>query len=261
MPTVRARRGSPFTAEERAGIIGRFRAAWETKEAAELHRPADPGTEAEARETMAAAAAEYVDAVPIVSLSRSPLTGEVFETSLDIDGLDGLWWAYDYDYRPYVEPPRGLFAWTGALKIDGPLPDWSLKAMVGPEVPFVLPRILDHPALTAVVSSVLVGEHVGFPIVYFADPVPPDLERVDDWGHRSYMYARPDGSPASAHSTQDDAEKDFDLRLWLDAGRLLWIAPGDLSLELHRGADGCPFLDLPGERRRRYIQEGETWLA
>lgn len=256
---MRARRGSPFDSAERTAILDRFRAAWQAREAADLTGDA-PAVEL-ARHEMATAAEAYVDAVPIVPLSRSPLNGSLFETSLDTFGIDGLWWAYEYDYRPYVEPPRDLFAWTGAMKLDGAIPAWSLKAMIGPDVPFVLPRILDHPAVTAVVSSVLVGEHIGFPIVYYADPQPPDLERVDDWGHSSYTYLRPDGSPASAHSIQDDAEKDFALRPWLDRERLLWIAPGDESLTLHRGASGCPYVDLPGERRRRYVQEGETWLA
>ncbi len=260
MPAVRARRGRPFDAAERRAILARFRAGYEALEAAELRR--DPSADPDAaRREMAAAADAYVEAVPIVAISRSPITGAVFETSLDVDGIDGLWWAYDYEYRPWVEAPDDLFAWTGSLKLDGPIPEWSLKAMVGPEVPFVLPRILEHPAMTAVLSSVLVGEHVGFPVAYFARPLPADLERVDDWGHRSYTFRRPDGSLASAHSTQDDAEKDFDLRPWLASGKLRWIAAGDLSLTLREGEQGCPFVDLPGERRRRYIQEGDTWLA
>jgi hypothetical protein len=102
---------------------------------------------------------------------------------------------------------------------------------------------------------------VGFPIVYFADPMPFDFERVDDWGHRSYTYTRADGTMASAHAVQADEEKDFELLPWVRDGRVLWIAPGDESLELRRGIDGCPYLDLPGERRRRYIQEGDTWFA
>ncbi len=256
---MRARRGSPFDSAERSAILDRFRTAWQAREAA-----SDAADEAAAeltRQEMAAAAVAYVDAVPILPLSRSPLTDSLFQTSLDTFGIDGLWWAYEYDYRPYVEPPRDLFAWTGAMKLDGAIPTWSLKTLIGPEVPFVLPRILAHPALTAVVSSVLVGEHIGFPIVYFADPQPPDLERVDDWGHGFHSYVRPDGTPASAHSIEDDGEKDFELAPWLDRGRLLWIAPGDESLTLRHGTDGCPYLDLPGEHRRRYVQTGRTWLA
>jgi hypothetical protein len=259
MPTIRARRGPTWSAEERAALVGRFRAAWLAYQAAD-----DAGDAEAARRHHAAALAvaeEYVNAVPIVSLSRCPLTGQVFETSLDIDGLDGMWWAYEYDFRPYVEPMPTFFAWTGALKPDGPLPDWSLKAMVGPEAPFVLPRILSHPAVRAVVSSVLVGEHIGFPILYVAAPTPYDLERVDDWGHSFYVFTRPDGSVGTAHAVEDDKEKDFDLAPWLDRGKLLWIAPGDLELTLRTGSAGCPFVGLEGERRRRFLQEGETWLA
>jgi hypothetical protein len=257
VPTIRAKRGNAFSEEERRAILDRFRAAWSVVDAGD----ADRATIDAARAEMAAAAAEYVAGVPIVSLSRCPITGQVFETSLDIHGIDGIWWGYDYDYRPYVEPIPTFFAWTGAMQLDGPIPEWSLKAMVGPAAPFVLPRLLDHPHLRAVVSSVLVGEHIGFPIVYYASPIPHDLERVDDWGHRFYYFTRADGTPGSDHSVQDDDEKDFDLGPWLDRGKLSWIAPGDLSLTLRQGRDECPYLNLPGERRRRYIQEGDTWLA
>ena len=118
-----------------------------------------------------------------------------------------------------------------------------------------------HPGMVAVISSIRVGRHVGLPVCYYADPQPMDLERVDDWGIRSFTFQRPDGSMASGHAVQADEDKDFDLRPWLESGRLRWIAPGDEALELRTGADGCPYVDLPGERRRRYLQEGKTWFA
>ena len=259
MAPARARRGTPFGAAERETIVARFREASIARRRAELARP--EGDTETPRRTIAEAVAAYIEAVPIVALSRSPHSGEAFETSLDTLGLDGPWWAYEYDYRPYVPAPADLFAWTGALKPDGPFPAWTPKAMVGPEVPFVLPRILEHPAVSAVVSAVRVGPHVGFVSAYFADPVPRDLDRADDWGHASYTYLREDGTPASAHATETDHQKDFDLRPWLERGKLAWIAPGDQDLALRRGTDGCPFLDLPGQRRRRYLQDGEDWLA
>ena len=172
MPVVRAKRGSPFSAPEREQLLRRFRTGYEQARQAELITH-DQDAIDEGRRLMAAASQEYVDAVPIVSLSRSPITGAVFETSLDIDGVDGLWWGYDYEYRPWVDPTPGFFAWTGAFKVDVPLPEWSLKAMVGPEVPFVLPRILEHPALVAVISTVMIGDYVGLPIVYYGNPSRP----------------------------------------------------------------------------------------
>jgi hypothetical protein len=259
MPTYRARRGHAFDAEERVDILNRYKLAWETAERAEDE--GDEVREAQARSRMAEAVAHYVDAVPIVRLSRSPFSGAVFETSLDIFGIDGLWWAYDHDYRPYVEPEATFFAWTGALQLDGPPPRWSLKTMVGPGVPFVLPRMLEHPNVTAVASSTLIGEHIGYPIVYFASPAPHELVRVDDWGHAFHSFVREDGSPTSQHAIQHSAEKDFELEPWLARGKLRWIAPGDLSLELRSGAEGCPYVGLEGERGRQYFQRGRSWIA
>jgi hypothetical protein len=256
--TYRARRGTAFSEDERRGILDRYRRAWTVKDRAELRSEAVPD---DIRAELAAAADEYVDAVPILSLSRDPFTDQVFETSLDPYGIDGLWWAYEHEYRPYVAPTDAFFAWTGALRLGGPIPEWSLKAMVGPEAPYVLPRILDHEDVRAVVSQVAVGPHTGYPIVYFARPTPHQLERVDDWGHRVHYVIRPDGSPAAGHATNDDAENDYDLGPWMNTGKLMWIEPGDDDLMLKTGTAGSPFLDLPGERRRRYIQEGKDWLA
>ena len=259
MATPRARRGTPFTAAERAAILSTFREAWEVAHAAELE-DSDADT-IEQHRVMSEAAEAYVDGVPILPISRSPLSGKVFESSIDTFDVDGLWWAYDYEYRPYVEPPEDLFAWTGALKIDGPIPPWSLKAMTGPDVPFILPQLMGLPGMTAVISAIRVGPHVGFPICYYANPLPQGVDRVDDWGIRTFTYQRPDGSWASAHAVQADEDKDFELRPWLDGGRVWWIAPGDDTLTLNQGADGCPYVDLPGERRRRYIQRGRERFA
>jgi hypothetical protein len=259
VPTIRSLRGSAFTRDERDDLVARFRIAWQRREAA------DDAGELAVKDAITAEinsiVEEYRQGTPIVSLSRCPFTGEVFETSLDIHGIDGPWWAYEYEFRPYVEPPSTFFAWTGAMQLDGPIPDWSLKTMIGPAVPFVLPRILEHPDVRAVVSSVLVGEHVGFPIVYFADPIPLDLERVDDWGHRGHLVERPGGGPAYLHAVQSDTEHDHDLATWIERGKLAWIEPGDLQLTLRHEVAGCPFVGLPGERRRQYVQEGTTWLA
>jgi hypothetical protein len=259
VPTIRSLRGAALTQAERDHLVARFRDAWQRREAAD-----DAGDRAAvdaATAEITGIVDEYRQGVPIVSLSRCPFTGEVFETSLDIGGIDGPWWAYEYEFRPYVEPPPTFFAWTGAMQLDGPIPDWSLKTMVGPSVPFVLPRILDHPDVRAVVSSVLIGEHVGYAIVYFAQPIPRDLDRVDDWGHRGHLAERPDGSPVYVHAVNSDDENDYDLGPWIERGKLAWIEPGDLTLTLRTEAAGCPYVDLPGERRRRYVQEGITWLA
>lgn len=224
---------------------------------ARYHRGVEHGDSAGVR----SATQEYEAATPIVSLSRCPISGEVFETSLDLFGLDGLWWIYDRDIRPTVAAPPTLFAFSGALAIDGPIAAVPTLTMVGPGRPFVLPRILDHPALRAVVSAVMIGEHVGFPIVYFADPIPADLPSTDDWGHSIHYRLDSRGHPTSAHATEYDPDKDFDLAPWIERGKLSWIDPGDIDLTLRDELDACPFLGLGGPSGRQYIQNGSVRLA
>ena len=259
MPRIWSKRGAVYSKAERIDMLVRFYEAWNRAERADEAQ--DEPSAQQARGEATSIARIYESATPVVSLSRSPFSGKVFESSLDNFDIDGLWWAYEFDYRPHIPPVATFFGWTGAMKLEGPIPNVPLKSMVGPEVPFVLPRLLDHPAIKAVVSSVLVGEHVGFPVVYYADPVPPKLERVDDWGHALYSTTKPDGSPTAGHSVEYDYDKDFELGPWLASGKLQWIAPGDIDLTVCSGEKGCPFVALEGQRHRQYIQGGERWFA
>ena len=52
---------------------------------------------------------------------------------------------------------------------------------------------------------------------------------------------------------------DFDLSSWIGAGKLLWIGPGDTSLELRSDVEECPYLDLDGRREMSRIQDGKVW--
>ncbi|HEY4331178.1 MAG TPA: hypothetical protein VGM78_01360 [Ilumatobacteraceae bacterium] len=259
MPRYRSKRGEVYSAAERAHLIATFHVA-----RAERERAAgadDDAAAAELTAQMLATSQTYESATPIVSLSRCPFTGDVYETSLDLFGLEGMWWAYDHDYRPYVAPIPTFFAWSGSMQLDGPVIDMPLTAMVGPTAPFVTPRMLEHPALRAVISSVLIGEHVGFPVVYFAAPTPNRLQRVNDWGHNSCSFVGATGAPARISVVEDDTEKDIDIARWIREGKLLWIEPGDIDLRLRSTIDDCPFLDVGGDRNRQYIREGHVWVA
>lgn len=256
MLAPRARRGTPFDAAERRSILDRHRRAWEAADAAE-----DAGDDAAlraARAELAAAAAAYVDGCPIVPVSRSPHSGQLFVTSLDTFDLDGLWWASEYEHRPPIAPPPDLLGWTGAMRLDGPLAHSHLQTMVGPDVPFVIPRLLEHPSVVAVVSAVRVGPHVGYPIAYFAEPMVHGIERVDDWAHFHHILVGPDGRARLDHAVQHDADRETELGPWLRSGRLRWIAPGDDAFVLRSGEAGCPYAELEGHRRLQYVREGRV---
>ena len=59
--------------------------------------------------------------------------------------------------------------------------------------------------------------------------------------------------------TPDPQEWDFDLAPWIKAGKLLWIAPEDELLVLRSTIYDCPYLNFPGSRKPKYIQNGKFW--
>src|SRR5206468_12034249 len=94
---------------------------------------------------------------------------------------------------------------------------------------------------------IALGPHHVYAIADFADPAPTGVPRFNTWGGNEYRDVSEDG--AGWHSVVEDPDDyDFDLAPWMADGRLLWIAPGDERLVLHEGADGCPYLELPGHR-------------
>jgi hypothetical protein len=206
----------------------------------------------------------YLEGLPVRELSRCPFTGEKLSLAIDDLGLDGLWWNADAPKRPENELPATWFALDGALKLGGELEKAPFLCCPGPDVPFVLPRLLEHIQVKAVISAVQIGVHTAYPIVYYADPMLYGETRVNDWGTERYWET---GSlipelwtPGQYVSlTPDASEYDFDLKPWIKAGKLLWIAPGDESLTLHGHASHCPYLNLPGSRRLKFIRDGEVW--
>lgn len=177
---------------------------------------------------------EYRDRVPEVAISRCPFTGDIVWYPIDVDGLDGLWWRADDPVRPATEFPSTVVAVTGGVVLaaeDTPdLLDPAFRREPGPESPTVLPEVLRHDGVIAVVSTVPIGPHLGFATVYYAEPaVHASLPPITEWGCTS--------------DTNDPFVLDRELRPWIEAGRLGWIAPFDPDLHLHTGLEECPYLE------------------
>jgi hypothetical protein len=206
----------------------------------------------------------YLDGLPERRLSRCPFTGEVLSMKIDDFGLDGFFWNNSAPRRPEQKFPGTYFAMDGALKLQGTPEKCPLLCSPGPDLPYVLPRLLQYDEIKAVISCIKIGPHTAYPIIYYADPAPEGVFRVNDWGTERYWEP---GTPVPELFTPglyidvpaEPEEMDFDLEPWIKAGKLLWIPPGDESLTLHGHAFGCPYLDLPGSRNLKYIQNGEVW--
>ncbi len=203
----------------------------------------------------------YVAGLPALRLSRCPFSGAEVRLSIDSCGLDGLFWNHDAPARKLEPMPPTFFALAGAVRLGSQIESAPFLAKPGPEAPWVVPRLLARSEIKAVVSFLPVGPHVAYPIFYFADPIPRDVERVNTWGTSDCRYAGPFGEPwwSAVHSGPEDY--DFDLRPWIRAGKLLWIAPGDSRGALRSVQDDCPFLDLPGRRYPLCIERGKVWSA
>jgi len=201
----------------------------------------------------------YCFGVPVKALSRCPFTGEILLHSIDNLGLDGLWWNSDSPLRPEEHLPATYFAMDGAVKISGEIEKAPFICTPGPEVPYVIPRILEYTQVKAVISSIKVGNHTAYPIFYYADPMLYGALRVNDWGSKIYTYIDNDEEMHWDTSTDDSSEYDFELEKWIKNGKLLWIYSEDPNLTLHSDVSRCPYLNLQGSHKKRYIQDGIMW--
>lgn len=203
--------------------------------------------------------AEYVDGLPRPEVSRCPFSGAVISRSIDTFGIDGPWWDVD-DLLRAIEPyPDTVWAFSGAMRLADTIEDADFLVKPGPAVPFVVEHLIRHPAVKAVVSSVPVGPHAGFAIVYFADEGPEHLARVNDWGAPNYWYEDARGWWTDSVK-EADQEVLFDLAPWIADGKLQWIAPGDASMKLRNEVAQCPYVGLEGTTEMQRVQGGRVWV-
>jgi hypothetical protein len=217
--------------------------------------------DAEVSSELSAIADQYRQGLPKLMLSRCPFTKFEQRHTFDPYGLDGLWWNYQDPARPLRERIYTCQAITGAVTISKPVENFPFLAKPGPAIPYVIPHCLEPPDVTAVLSSLPCGRHTAYCIAYFAPNEKNGVDWPNDWGANE-RWAEGGNSPGGWYEAPDFEELwDFDLRPWIDSGKLLWIAPDDENLELRSGTAGCPYLDLDGERRMQYVSGGEVWTS
>ncbi len=204
---------------------------------------------------------QYKAGLHRLALARCPATGLAQFHSFDPYGLDGLWWNVHSPARPLRERIPTCQALTGAVRIEPPVETFPFLAKPGPGAPFVIPRLLEHPQVQAVLSTLACGRHQAFCIAYFAPDEIDGVEWPNDWGANE-RWAEGGASYGGWTEAPDfEDEWDFDLAPWIQRGKLLWIAPGDRSLTLQNSLQACPFLNLPGARSMQYAQDGRVWTA
>lgn len=201
------------------------------------------------------AADDYEASLAPVALSRCPHTGVVLAPRIDVSGLDGPWWNHDIPRRPLPEGlPGTLVGIDGTIRLQGLPPRLPFTVGLGSDAPCVLPRLLGEHGVVAVMSRLEIGHHLAFVTAYFVahDTVAP--APIADWGTDHYLGIGDDGAPVPVYPEPE--ERDPDLRPWLASNRLQWIVPGDTSLRLRTGVEGCPYLGLGGDAGPRRLVDG-----
>jgi hypothetical protein len=194
--------------------------------------------------------------LPEVTVGRCPESGELVRWPIDVHGLDGMFWDYLSSIRRPPHPlPHGWLATAGAMRLADRVEYPPFAVVPGPDLPFVVPRILDNPGVRAVIAEVPVGAHTGWTISYFG-PKPEGVTLVNLWGGNTYPVHRDGVGRGWARERPTVSQYDFELTEWLRSGKLLWLEPGDESATLREGPGGCPFVGLPGRRRITVISNG-----
>jgi len=203
---------------------------------------------------------EYFGRLPRLTLSCCPFDGKPLVRTFDPYGLDGPWWRSDATPDEIPSCPHFCIL-LGAVDLNGQPPHGGdFDAHPGPDVPYVVPRLLEHEEMVAVISQLeMENGYIAYPIAYFARKRPPPEALTAGWARTNFVY-----------TTQFSEEGwrirndpwDFDLAPWLEAGKIRWCPPGSdngaLSAE---GAGNCPFVDLPGQRRNLIVRGGDAWPA
>lgn len=172
---------------------------------------------------------EYWEWIPVLYLSRCPICQEKFYRRFDPVDLNGFWWM-DRTQRPAEEPPScpHFCLLTGAVDRHGrsytpPL----FECHPGPEKPFVVPRILELPQMTAVVTFIpMTCGFTAYPVVYFSENPPPGRRLTQSWARKEYRFTLEDGR-SGWDIVEDDY--DFDLAPWIEKGKVIKITDGCLT--------------------------------
>jgi hypothetical protein len=242
---------TPFDAPTRRRLLDEYfanRARLDRPDPSRAPSPEEAGELKRLRARQSELLRAYRDGLPQVPLSRCPFTQAVYSPAFDPFGLDGPWWDYYAGQRPFAEPPTHWIALTGAMQLDPVLDDVPFLRIPGPAVPYVHPRLLECDGVKAVLYSLPVGRHAAFPIVYFAAEWPAGVRMPNLWGASFYRTFSGAGDTGWYETYDRAADRDFDLAKWIEAGKLLWISPGDPEMALQPSAAGCPYLNLPGAR-------------
>ncbi|GAA4902393.1 hypothetical protein LX16_0252 [Stackebrandtia albiflava] len=199
---------------------------------------------------------EYRALLPEPPVARHPGTGEVVTWPIDTAGLDGWFWDH---HNPVRRPPRAVpedwLILTGAVAVSSPVPHAEFVCRPGPPRPYVVPRLLRCPGVTAVVCPLRIGGDPAWAICYFGT-VPPEVPLANQWGAPYYPVYRAGGYAGRAQARFWSPDNDYRVEEWIARGSVRWIAPDDPLMRLRDDPAGYPWGDLTGSTESAVVSDG-----
>lgn len=201
---------------------------------------------------------EYLKKTPVIPISRCPFSSEVAYYGTDHYGIDGPWWDYTKPLRGLSNLPVTLHAITGALKLEGSPEKTAHQVRPGPQKPYLVKQLIEVEGVKAVISSIKIGAHTGFMVVYYKEEIDTQVEPTRLWGQNIWEKVDRFGNRVYLEPVENDFSYVFNLEDWVAEGKLLWIQPGDKEFTLRTGVNGCPYIGVDGDTRFQIIIDGEV---
>lgn len=207
---------------------------------------------------------EYVSRLPQVLIGRCPFNGEPSYKRMDLFGLDGKWWYSGCPDLPVIACQH-FVTFLGAFNLhDQPPEGCSPRAIheieAGPEVPFIVPRLVEAPGTAVVISSrkIMDDKYTVYFMAYYNEKPKPASLTHQPWLRSTYTFNNLQGNPQWGVATD---VWDFDLQSWrMKPGKVFWIAPDDPTNTLRPGADpSFPFADVQGVRQPQVFRQGKVY--
>jgi hypothetical protein len=200
----------------------------------------------------------YYDGLPRVTMSVCPFCDALLIRKFDPYGLDGMWWdRYGIPNEP--SPCSHFCVLRGAVHYNKNQPvGGHFESRPGPEVPYVLPRLLKMKGMILVISKIrMKNGYTAYPLTYFARRHPPEEKLTAEWKSQIFDYKTKTGDCGFVISNDI---WDFELEPWLKKGVIRWCEPRSFNNKLSQASsDQCPYVNLPGRREFIVVHGEHLW--
>ena len=189
---------------------------------------------------------QYLSRLPLVPLAVCPFCQEAYRHSIDPYGYDGHWWDDQWLGRQVACKHFRVIRIATHLNGHRTKTYWVTERVeFGPEVPYVIARILKLRSMVCVMSRLdLEAGYTFYPLVYFSRWNIKHDKLTSQWA----------GTYFTGYETRRE-NWDFELEPWVKKKSVRWCRSEGGKLQLQpAGLNGFPFLNLPGHRGTQYAK-------